>query len=77
MEIFKVRVKHYHSGTKNIKDTQNLMFCMQNVYLCVLTFISGPGEVEKKPEPAKAKVSKLVKSEESKAAKKSEPVQQK
>ena len=46
---------------------------MQNVYLCVLISISEPGEVDKKPEPAKAKVTKLVKSEE----KKSEPVQQK
>jgi len=42
-----------------------------------LITVKRPGEVEKKPEPAKAKVSKLVKSEESKAAKKSEPVQQK
>merc|ERR1711992_214489 len=38
-----------------------------------LITVKRPGEVDKKPEPAKAKVTKLVKSEE----KKSEPVQQK
>ena len=54
-----------------------LDFCMQNVYLCVLIFISEPGEVDKKAEPT-AKLTKLVKSEESKkAVKKSEPAPQK